>query len=68
MTISRNLRRSFFAKKVKKEMREKRCDILDEFNDAETRALIQSGRRAIREGAEGIPVFPPAKKVTAKRK
>ena len=43
-------------------------DILEEFNDAETHELVKSGRDAVREGAEGIPLFSHSKKIAAKRK
>lgn len=33
-------------------------DILEEINDPQTRSLVAIGRKAIKQGAKGIPVFP----------
>jgi len=32
-------------------------DILDEIDDPKTRSLIDSGRKSIKQGAKGIPIF-----------
>ena len=32
-------------------------DILDEINDPKTRTLVESGRKSIKQGAKGVPVF-----------
>jgi len=41
-------------------------DILDEFSDAETFAVVQEGRKAISGGAKGIPVSALFKKMRKK--
>lgn len=33
-------------------------DILDEINDPKVLSLIESGRKSIKQGAKGFPVFP----------
>ena len=32
-------------------------DILEEINDPKTRLLIEAGRKSIKQGSKGIPVF-----------
>lgn len=36
-------------------------DIIEEIDDRETSALVAEGRRAVRKGAKGIPVFKPGR-------
>lgn len=44
------------------------ADIMDELTDLETVATVQEGRRAIHEGAKGVPVGQLFKRMKAKRK
>ena len=36
-------------------------DIIEEIDDPKTASLIAQGRRAVRDGAKGIPVFKAAR-------
>jgi hypothetical protein len=44
------------------------ADIMDELTDLETVATVQEGRKAIQEGAKGVPVIQLFKRIRAKRK
>lgn len=44
------------------------ADIVDELADLETAAMIQEGRKAIREGARGLAVAQLFKRIRAKHK
>ena len=35
-------------------------DIMEEVNDPKTRALVASGRKSVKQGGKGHPVFPKA--------
>ena len=35
-------------------------DILEEIHDPKARSLVTSGRKSVKQGVEGIPVFPRA--------
>lgn len=43
-------------------------DIMDELTDLETVATVQEGRKALQEGAKGVPVTQLFKRIRAKRK
>lgn len=44
------------------------ADIMDELADLETLSAVQEGRKAIKEGAKGVPVIQLFKRIRAKRK
>ena len=65
-------KRKLLRKKLKIESRSVRAvslevlreleQIMEEFSDPQSRKIVKSGRKSIREGAKGVPVFLPTKR------